>query len=344
MMYLPVVVIDFLKLENLNSGLGQFCFHLGKALVEQNNQRFQLHFLVPPQFDGVFGSQAQYFFSADSSALPANISLLHRPHQESNCKIKAAKIVMTIHDLNFLYKYGWFKKTLKLLALKKRVKRTNALAFISNFSRQDFLKHLQYPMQSTKVIHNGLCLPLPSKRPESGVPRNPFFFSLGVISAKKNFEVLIPFMKYFPEMDLVIAGNKSSDYAKSIIKLVKSLSLENRVYFPGEISEPAKSWFYEHCSAFLFPSISEGFGLPLIEAFYFGKPAFCSNLTSLPEIGGSLAHYWNSFDEQSMAKVVREGLKNWNPEKAELVKQQSLVFSWNKAADSYLQLYEDVLR
>lgn len=339
----PVVVLDLLKLENLNSGLGQFCFHLAKNLAETNQQRFDLIFLVPPPFKGVFGSQVQYFFPGEKSSKPDNISILHLPHQESKIKWEAKKTIITIHDLNFVYKYGFIKKMLRLFKLKAQVNRASALAFISNFSRQDFFRHLDFVSQKTKVIYNGLCLPEKAEIPQTEVPRKPFFFSLGIMAEKKNFHVLIPLMKHFPEMDLVIAGNKSSPYAQSIIKTTHDLSLENRIFFPGEISEPVKSWYFEHCTAFLFPSKSEGFGLPLIEAFYFRKPVFCSNLTSLPEIGGPHAYYWNSFDEQEMAATIHVGLKDWNKEKAEPAHLLSLGFSWKKAAEAYLKLYEEVL-
>ena len=76
--------------------------------------------------------------------------------------------------------------------------------------------------------------------------------------------------------------------------------LEERIILPGEISDMDKYWLYKNCEAFVFPSMYEGFGLPVIEAMNFGKPVFLSTFSSLPEVGGKYALYWENFDSQLM--------------------------------------------
>jgi len=76
----------------------------------------------------------------------------------------------------------------------------------------------------------------------------------------------------------------------------------------GKINAEEKQYYLQNCSAFVFPSLLEGFGIPPIEAMRFGKPIFLSKLTSLPEIGGDKAFYWDTFDAKDMATIFTNGM------------------------------------
>ena len=112
------------------------------------------------------------------------------------------------------------------------------------------------------------------------------------------------------------------------------------------MSDEEKVWWYSHCDAFVFPSISEGFGLPVVEAMSLGKPVFISNLTSLPEIGGPEAFYWESFDPDIMTEVFKKGMLEYGSDrtKAERIRKWSERFSWENTARDYLKLYKDILK
>ncbi len=96
----------------------------------------------------------------------------------------------------------------------------------------------------------------------------------------------------------------------------------------------------------LFPSLHEGFGLPVIEAMAFGKPVFSSNLTSLPEVGGSEAFYFPSFEPDVVVKTFRQGMATYESDPAipNRLRAHSRQFTWEAAAAHYWQLYQDVLR
>ena len=83
----------------------------------------------------------------------------------------------------------------------------------------------------------------------------------------------------------------------------------------------------------------------IIEAMAYAKPVFCSNLTSLPEVGGSFPYYWNNFDAKQMASVVVEGLKDFNRSSKHglLSQKHAETFNWNRAAEEYLELYDRIL-
>jgi glycosyltransferase involved in cell wall biosynthesis len=93
----------------------------------------------------------------------------------------------------------------------------------------------------------------------------------------------------------------------------------------------------------VFPSISEGFGLPVIEAMYFGKPVILSTHTSLPEIGGREAYYFQNFDPDEMNKVVVTALNEYDLNKADRIKQWATQFNWENSANQYLDLYSKLL-
>ena len=115
---------------------------------------------------------------------------------------------------------------------------------------------------------------------------------------------------------------------------------------PGPVDEPTKWWLYAHCEAFLFPSLSEGFGLPVVEAMHVGKPVFLSNLTSLPEIGGREAVYFVDFEPDTLVETLRAGMIAFyeDPLKADRLRWQANRFSWQKAARQYWAVYEQVAR
>ena len=101
---------------------------------------------------------------------------------------------------------------------------------------------------------------------------------------------------------------------------------------------------YKNCKAFVFPSLNEGFGLPVVEALHFGKPVVLSKLTSLPEIGGEEAMYLDNFLPEEIASKIQFAIKNDTSERQKLLKNRASLFSWQKAAEQYLEMYSAVLK
>jgi glycosyltransferase involved in cell wall biosynthesis len=119
----------------------------------------------------------------------------------------------------------------------------------------------------------------------------------------------------------------------------------DRIIFTGPISENDKKWYLSNCTAFVFPSIAEGFGLPVIEAMYYGKPVILSRCTSLPEIGGDCAYYFDNFDPAHMQEVLVKSLDHYNKTKPrEKIKARAKFFSWERAAMEYLNLYRSLAK
>lgn len=336
------------KLHNLNSGLGQFCLGLGQALVDQN-KNYDLHFLVPENKKGILGNNTIYILLKSYLAFlfnkPKSYDIWHCTHQESKYLPSHSKLILTIHDLNFLYKYAGLKKQLKLNALQRKVNKANAIVAISQFTANEIKQHLKIDINKLHVIYNGASLKsYKNIELPAFLQHQKYLFSIGIINPKKNFHVLLPLLQNKPDLQLVIAGNDNHEYVNKIKEKALNLGVSAQVHFMGTVSDELKYALYKNCYAFVFPSLSEGFGLPVIEAMLLGKPVFLSNLTCLPEIGGKEAYYWDNFEAKYMQNMFEEGMNEYEHDssKAERVKQHAEQFSWEKAARDYLQLYEGI--
>ena len=147
------------------------------------------------------------------------------------------------------------------------------------------------------------------------------------------------------DFELVIAGLNDFPYTEKVIAEAKKHNVENRIKLIGSINEEEKKWYYQHCNSFVFPSIGEGFGLPVLEAMQFGKPVFISDKTSLPEVGGDAAYYFNNFDPADMQKVFEAGMYDYTSHnRAPVIRQHADRFSWDKAAREYLDVYSNCLK
>jgi glycosyltransferase involved in cell wall biosynthesis len=145
----------------------------------------------------------------------------------------------------------------------------------------------------------------------------------------------------WPEMGLVLAG-AASPYSRAIADQARRRGLEN-VRVIEDISDAQKAWLYGHCEGFVFPSLTEGFGLPPLEAMHFGKPVFLSRLTSLPEVGGDAAHYWDDFDPARMKQLVVRALAAFTPSHAQRTREHAASFSWQRCTQQHVALYLSLL-
>jgi glycosyltransferase involved in cell wall biosynthesis len=334
---------------NKYNGLYHFCYHLGMSLVKAAPSSMHLHFYVPKSQFGLFGKNVKYVMQRGSHKYYlsgthrfnvwhiATTLSWYRPFSRST------KNIYTIHDLNFMneeeYNQSSKKKYLKLI--KQRIDRADHLTFISKFSQTQASEYLDLKNKPQSIIYNGCNIP---EKPFENIvpvyrPSKPFLFSIGQLHSRKNFHVL-PALLIENDYELVIAGLNDFVYTKKVLNEANKHGVQKRVKLIGAVSEEEKYWYYKNCLAFLFPSIGEGFGLPVIEAMYFGKPVFLSTFGSLPEIGCEFGYYFENFDPEEMRKVFCKEIEAYsrnNP--SEKIKQHAASFNWSKTAKEYLQLY-----
>jgi glycosyltransferase involved in cell wall biosynthesis len=346
------IIFDCERMKYTNTGLYSYCFQLGMRLKQQFNLRSEeLNFFTPPSLKGIFGENQRYISqnSLQKFWLPSlkNYYIWHSTYQNSHylpVLNKKIKVVLTIHDLNFLYdeKKSKTKKAKYLRFVQKNIDRSAAIVTVSEFAKTDVLKHCNVGNKPVVVIHNGTnSLEAPNLLRNSYKPRDKFLFSIGVINRKKNFHVLLPLLQHNKDIELLIAGPADDpDYLHFMRDSARRLGVEEKLRMLGPISEAEKSWYYRNCYAFAFPSLSEGFGLPVAEAMSVGKPLFLSDRTALPEIGRDIAFYFRDFNEHRMQHVFRRGMEKYSDHKMEdRIKQRSAEFCWRKAASQYLDVY-----
>jgi glycosyltransferase involved in cell wall biosynthesis len=344
------IIFDCERMKYPDTGLYYYCLNLGISLQQHiNPQDEELFFYTPPGNERYFHTLkyiAQHGLHKFKMPALQFCDIWHATYQNTHympmCN-KKMKVILTVHDLNFLYdeKKPPSKKQKYLVHVQHLINRADALVCVSEFGKQDVLKHCDIKNKPLFVIHNGTnCLQPPALSALSYKPRKPFLFSIGVINRKKNFHTLLPLLKN-ESLELVIAGKYDDEsYVSFINKKSRELGVQDHVHLLGNISEQEKSWYFNYCSAFALPSVAEGFGLPVAEAMSCGKPLFLSNRTALPEIGGNVSFYFNSFHPDHMQQVFRRGMEIYNANGLrEKIKKTGQQFNWNLAAEKYMEVY-----
>lgn len=342
--------IDLEKLKYPNNGLYTFCCELGNRLPALCLPDEELHYYLPKGFNklsnSAFHAHPLHWYHRYLFSFP-KVDVWHATHQDPNVfpSKQARGIVLTIHDLNFLFdeKISVAKQQALLHKQQTQLDQADIITFISRFALTTVQKHLKVSPSKCRVIHNGADIKeFPGFDQPAYRPAGPFLFAVGTVMKKKNFHVL-PALLQHNDFELIIAGQQYGDYVKEIEKAAADFGVQQRVRLLGNITAQDKYWYYKNCTAFLFPSLAEGFGLPAIEAMHFGKPVFLSDKTSLPEVGGDAAYYFHDFDPEYMQEVLKEGLAHFtDTQKAEAVKQHATQFSWDKAAAAYMQAYREL--
>jgi glycosyltransferase involved in cell wall biosynthesis len=365
---LPRIVIDLEKLRHINCGLGRFSLHFAQEILRLAPGRFDPVFLLaegterhlPPQgFDRidvrpwrkeVFVRRLRPFIRPFLSS--SRIGLWHVTNQMSKYLPldDRVPVVLTIHDLTFLHETPHDEQLRrierKLADIQMKIDRASAIVTDSHYVAEDVKAHLALGDRPVHVVHLGISTPsvAAASRP-TFLPGGPFLLTMGNCLPHKNFHVLLDLVDRLPKIRLVIAGKKMTPYGEFLGREIARLRLENRVIMPGEVCDADRQWLYEHCDAFLFPSLTEGFGFPALEAMQCGKPTFLSQMTCLPEIAGSHAFYFESFDAVSMASTYEAGMATCHADSgfSDRVRSHAATFGWVETARRYLRVYESIL-
>lgn len=345
------ILFDCERMKYPHTGLYHFCLQLGQALLRNmDGTKIKMSFYMPDKSGKLFGSKASYISQNSFHKLlfPSvkMFDIWHASYQGSRYvpSDNNIKKVLTIHDLNFLYEHETRTEKIKrsLKKIQTDINRADKICTISQYVKNDVQEHLNVKDKEIEVIYNG-CNITDIENPQlpAEPPGQPFIFTLGTIMHKKNFHVL-PALLRNNKLQLLIAGIiQQQEYQNKIKEEAAKHGVADRVIFTGSVSDNDKKWYLQNCEAFVFPSIAEGFGLPVIEAMAFGKPVFLSTATSLPEIGGEVAYYFRSFDADDMQQTFRKGMEHYNAyNPAEAIIKRALSFNWDNAAKKYLSLYK----
>jgi glycosyltransferase involved in cell wall biosynthesis len=226
-------------------------------------------------------------------------------------------------------------------------KKADWLITPSEFVRQDIAKFAHITDKKITVTYeDATALPRPAT-PLPYLEHKKFIMYLGRPLPHKNlwrliqaFQLLQP--KY-PDLLLVLGGKKDEAY-RQIEDRIKQEGIKN-VVFTDFITDHELRWLYEHCQAYVFPSLSEGFGLPALEAMKHGAPLVSTNATCSPEVYGEGAHYFDPLNIEDMAQKISEVLDDENLRAAliERGQKQAAKYSWERMARQTLEVYKRIL-
>jgi len=263
-----------------------------------------------------------------------------------------AKCVATIHDTIFLNQP---EKMVDHQRLKKWVRnfarKCSRIIAVSEFSKQDIVRVLEIDPGKIDVVYCGVDSNTFFPESESDNIReqtvsltgtnNPFFLAVSCSTGRKNTPLLLEAYDEFlcnnPKHDLVVVWNPPNEIRN---KLATS-RYSGRIHFTGRVDDKSLRILYNRATAILYPSLYEGFGLPVIEAMSCGTPVITSNNSSLPEVGGDAAIYVDPLDKTSIIHAL-EIFEN-NPLLAEELYdkciRQAAKFTWERCARETLAVY-----
>ena len=269
--------------------------------------------------------------------------------------------IATIHDLTFKKHHNTSRRFFGLdkiyldLVIRHSVKSAETIITVSQNSCNDLLSY--YPRekdlkQKIVVIHEGWEHLETEKNEETrsvNLSCNNYFIYLGSARMHKNLSRLIDaFAMALPRLpdtvNLLISGDMLLLKGKDKKKVIEINKNKKRIFFAGIIPQEELSVYFKQAKAFVFPSLSEGFGLPVLESFYFNVPLLCSQTSSFPEIAGDAALFFNPFDikniADSMVKIIND------PQLAETLvrkgKERLTFFSWKKTTTQILDVYQSL--
>lgn len=290
--------------------------------------------------------------------------VIHFPYNWSFPFRKKMPSVLTIHDVIpftfreamghcrnlFLYKPG----------IRKASRLNDVIVTVSEFSKQDIVKKVGVPPEKLKVIHNGLREP---SKPDAAIEkelenrfdlRNGFILNVGGIHERKNivrlvraFSKLVNQHKY-PGKLLITGSISGAPYQRKMKNLcdaaVKEAGMEERIVFTGFISDEELDTLLMRADFLIYPSLYEGFGIPILEAMQMGTPVITSNITGTREVAGDAAVLIDPYDVDEMTEKMSRVLvdEKLREELSGKGKERASLYSWKRTAEEYLELYGEL--
>ena len=291
-----------------------------------------------------------------------NLDMLHCTSNTAPIRCKTP-LILTLHDIIFLeprdksnkslyQNMGWFYRR---FVVPKILKKCKCIITVSNFEKNNIVSKLNIPEERITMIYNGYNEWFKPTQDTNQVYKKyiddlGYFFFLGNTDPKKNTErTLIAYSQYLDKSDVkrkLLMADLDKDYLEDIIERNHIENIKNNIVMPGYIVNSDLPYIYNNAFAFLYTSLRESFGIPLLEAMACGTPVITSNTSSMPEIGGKDAIMVNPESPEEIAEkmLLLEKDDQLYKKQEEYGVIRAQLFSWRLTAEQLLNVYEKVYR
>jgi len=348
------------------TGTELYSRHLIEALIDQapSSFSFRLYYNQPPQEFRSQNSEERIIpfprlwtharlswelllRAPDLLFVPAHVIPIVHPRRS----------IVTVHDLGYLHfpeahppRQRWYLDR----STRWNVRSASHVIADSNATKRDLIDRYHAEADRISVAYPGLEPSIQRVDDPIEIDRvkakyniaGDYLLYLGTLHPRKNLARLIEAYTSSPLAPRLVLAGKTGWYADPLFKQVADRSLSARVLFPGYIDEADKSALLSGATAFVFPSLYEGFGFPILEAMLCGVPVLCSHTSSLPEVAGDGALLIDPLSVESIAagltQIISDQALRQNLIDAGYV--QAKKFTWQACADEVLQVFQQVLK
>jgi len=301
-------------------------------------------------------------FTLPKAVKELNLDMLHCTSNTApiRCKIP---LILTLHDIIFLeprdksnkslyQNLGWFYRR---LVVPRILRKCQYIITVSNFEKNNIISKLNIPQERIRMIYNGYNEWFRPTQDTDQVYKKyiddlGYFFFLGNTDPKKNTErTLIAYSMYLEKSDVkrkLLMADLDKGYLDDIIERNHIENIRDFIVMPGYIVNSDLPYIYNNAFAFLYTSLRESFGIPLLEAMACGTPVITSNTSSMPEIGGKDAILVNPESPEEIAEkmLLLEKDDQYYRKQEEYGIIRAKLFSWRLTAESLLNVYEKIYR
>lgn len=360
------LLINACILSERNTGLGIYTYQMIKYLcpiLDKNQITYEIlcksSSYVPSEFaDKTKTIQFNNFITRNISmerAYQDDYKLVWSTTQHGALFSKCNQII-TIHDITpLIYPKGRrHQEFYYKFIIPRLIKNSVGIVTVSDSTKNDITKkyknYIENP-QKIKVIHNALDLKEQKKcefteiTKKYNVKKQGYLCIIGIHYRYKNIHSVVQaYLKYkdLHSLKVIIIGNDKNNYGKYLHQLCEENNLNNLFIFTGYISDMEKNAILSNAFACLYPSLYEGFGFPLLEAMNVGVPVISSNASSLPEVGGDAAMYFDPLNIDKIHKAILDLMKNESLRVSYISKgfENLKRFNWNvTATEMFKYLY-----
>lgn len=373
------ILVDATALRAKPSGIGLYIYHLIDELSKlQKLEKFELNIFYQPSVKNwIKGNLSAYqllqqYSNLNCLPIPVSISHLLATHAKTICSyfdqyldspnlihgtdhvvypLPQTLKVMNIYDLTFI-KYPQFVNS-RVKTYSQRVKEclkwTDLILTISESTKQDIIEYLGVKPEKIYVTYlASRYTEIPQIYP-SVEHLKPYILFVSTIEPRKNLTNLITAFNHLKqthkiEHKLVLIGQKGWRY-ESIFVAINNSPYQQDIHHLDYLSDNEVAAFYSQADVFAYPSIYEGFGLPVLEAMTLNAPVVTSNTSSLPEVVGDAAILIDPQDPLQIAEAIIQVISNTHLRQSliEKGKERVKIFSWEKTAQETLKAYRTIL-